>query len=515
MRTFLVVDASASMGYGRRGVTKLTYAGYLASAVAYLLGQQGDPAGLLLFDDKTRHYLPPSTRSGQVREIFRLLEGAAPAGGTVADRTLATDRRAGRQAQPGDGVLRPAGQRARGAAGPAGEVGRGAGPVARGATAERLANLSARGHDVVLFHLLDPDEVELPFEDLMFFEGMEPGDGRTLLAEAADLREAFREESLAFRERWRQACLEVGIEYRFATTDHRRPRRCCGRSSAGGAGRGGELSDGISRPLHPAGPAGRRPALADPPDRQAPGDAGAVRGHAAAAAVGAAGVGPAAAARDPAAGRPHRRGGGAAADLRPARSPSGRSDLPEESLGAQSAVIVLDDSASMRRQADGSTHVRAGPGAGPDAAAPAARRRRRGPAARLRGQRAPGGRAVAGTRRACWRRWRPPGPPPGRPTSRRPCAGRAPSWPPRNGRSAAPSWSPICRRRAGATGRRPARRQQRRGAGGHRPALPLGQPGGGRGHRPAGGRSGHRRGLGRGGDRRLLGHGQRRAGRHA
>ena len=52
----------------------------------------------------------------------------------------------------------------------------------------------------------------------MFFEGMEPGDGRTLLAEAADLREAFSDESQAFRERWRQACLEVGIEYRFATT---------------------------------------------------------------------------------------------------------------------------------------------------------------------------------------------------------------------------------------------------------------------------------------------------------
>src|SRR5689334_24914534 len=76
MRTFLVVDCSASMGYGRRAVSKLTYAGYLASALAYLLGQQGDPAGLVLFDEKTRTYLPPSTRAGQVRETFRLLEDA-------------------------------------------------------------------------------------------------------------------------------------------------------------------------------------------------------------------------------------------------------------------------------------------------------------------------------------------------------------------------------------------------------------------------------------------------------
>ena len=84
---------------------------------------------------------------------------------------------------------------------------------------------------MVVFHLLDRDEVELPFEDLMFFEGMEPGDGRTLLAEAAELREAFREESLAFRERWRRACLEIGVEYRFATTDAP-PPRCCAASSA-------------------------------------------------------------------------------------------------------------------------------------------------------------------------------------------------------------------------------------------------------------------------------------------
>jgi uncharacterized protein (DUF58 family) len=221
MRTFLVVDASASMAYGRRGVSKLTYAGYLASAVAYLLGQQGDPAGLLLFDDRTRHYLPPSTRSGQVREIFRLLEGAAPAGGTVADRTLSqvgelADKRSLvlvfsdlLDTEP-EGGLPPARAAARGPAGPS--------PGAHGPVAERLANLAARGHDVVVFHLLDPDEVELPFEDLMFFEGVEPGDARTLLAEAADLREAFREESRAFRERWRLACLEVGVEYRFAST---------------------------------------------------------------------------------------------------------------------------------------------------------------------------------------------------------------------------------------------------------------------------------------------------------
>jgi uncharacterized protein (DUF58 family) len=217
MRTYLVVDASGSMSYRRRGVSKMVYAGYLAGAVAYLLGKQGDPVGLLLFDEKTRHYLPPSTRPGQIREVFRLLDGATPEGPTDPARALGhlgelLDKRSlilffsDLLDAEREGELPPAGRR--GEAAPA-----------RGVVAERLRQLRARGHDVVLFHLLDPDELELPFDDLMFFEGVEPGDGRTLLAQAADLRQAFARESRAFRERWRLACLESRVEYRFARSD--------------------------------------------------------------------------------------------------------------------------------------------------------------------------------------------------------------------------------------------------------------------------------------------------------
>jgi uncharacterized protein (DUF58 family) len=83
MRTFLLVDSSASMGYGRKGVTKLAYASYLAAALAYLLAQQGDPAGLVLFDDKTRQYLPPRTRGGHIRDLLVALEAAYAAGALI------------------------------------------------------------------------------------------------------------------------------------------------------------------------------------------------------------------------------------------------------------------------------------------------------------------------------------------------------------------------------------------------------------------------------------------------
>ncbi len=197
MRTVLVIDSSASMGYGRLGVSKLTYAGYLAGAIAYLLARQGDPAGVLVFDERTRQYLPPHSRPGHIREILRLIDETRPAGPTDPARALShlggmLDKR-GLVIVFSD--LLDAGR----------------------SVADRLRQLRARGHDVVVFHVLDPDEVELPFEDLTFFEGMEPDDGRTLLARADDLRAAFRRESAAFRESWRLSCLEARVEYRFVT----------------------------------------------------------------------------------------------------------------------------------------------------------------------------------------------------------------------------------------------------------------------------------------------------------
>jgi len=198
MRTFLLIDSSASMGYGRKGVTKLEYASYVAAALAYLLAQQGDPAGLLLFDEKTRQYLPPRTRGGHIRDLLVALEAAYAAGRTEPGRALAevgeiADRRS-LIVLFSDLLDAPAD------------------------LSDRLRQVRSRGNDVVLFHILDPDEVELPYDEVTDFEGMEPEDARRLLVDPRDLAASFARESAALRERWRQACLEARVEYRFATT---------------------------------------------------------------------------------------------------------------------------------------------------------------------------------------------------------------------------------------------------------------------------------------------------------
>ncbi|HXU02566.1 MAG TPA: DUF58 domain-containing protein [Polyangia bacterium] len=198
MRTFLLVDSSASMGYARKGVTKLQYASYLAAALAYLLAQQGDPAGLMLFDEKTRQFLPPRTRGGHIRDLLVALEAAYPAGRTEPGRAVAevgeiADRRS-LIVLFSDLLDAPVD------------------------LADRLRQVRSRGNDVVLFHVLDPDEVELPYDEVTDFEGMEPEDARRLLVDPRDLAASFARESAALRERWRQTCLEARVEYRFATT---------------------------------------------------------------------------------------------------------------------------------------------------------------------------------------------------------------------------------------------------------------------------------------------------------
>jgi uncharacterized protein (DUF58 family) len=208
LRLMLIVDSSASMAYRRLSVSKLEYATYLAAALAYLVGQQRDAAGIIAYDTAPRVFLPPSTRAGQTREVLLALENLRASGDTdpnhafdaaleVCDkRSLVVffsdllDAESSRSDAPASGGL-----------------------------AERLRQLRARGHDVVLFHVLDPDEVHLPFDELVYFEGVEPSDNRTLLAEARDLVQAFAEESEAFRQRWRRICLEAQIEYRFVSTD--------------------------------------------------------------------------------------------------------------------------------------------------------------------------------------------------------------------------------------------------------------------------------------------------------
>lgn len=189
---YLVVDASRSMGYTyRQEMTKFDYAICLAAALCYLMIQQQDPVGLWVFDEKIRHSVPPKSRRGQLGSVLSVLAKLQPAGPTnvayCLSQIAAILKRASLIMIFSDLLAD-------------------AEPIIQG-----LHRLKHRGHDIILFHILDEAEVYFPFKGLVELE--EPESGEKLEVDAAAYRADYLEALGQFRERYRRECFRAGIDY--------------------------------------------------------------------------------------------------------------------------------------------------------------------------------------------------------------------------------------------------------------------------------------------------------------
>lgn len=199
LRATLVVDRSGSMAYGGEGRrTKSEHAATLLAALALILVRQGDAAGLTVFDTAVERRLPPRTKPAHLEEILRELSAPPVEGAGTSLRAALTQvaERAGRR-----GLIAVASdlldfdERA----------------------LEPLSWLVGHGHEVIVFHVMDPDELELPFEDPARFEGFE-GEG-ALDADPEALREAYLREVGAFLAGCRARCVSLGARYVLARSD--------------------------------------------------------------------------------------------------------------------------------------------------------------------------------------------------------------------------------------------------------------------------------------------------------
>ncbi len=200
LRAYLLVDCSGSMGYagdGRR--SKLVVASYLAASLAYLLVRQQDQAGLLVFGRSMRTYLPPRARPQHLADLLRALETLAPAGPTDLARAIdylaEVVRRRAMVVVLSDLFDQPT------------------------AILDRMRHLRARGHEVVVFHLLDPDELAFPFEGLTLFESLE--DERRLLCDTRATKRSYLRELRGFLDTWQRAAVDANLTY--SVTDTSRP----------------------------------------------------------------------------------------------------------------------------------------------------------------------------------------------------------------------------------------------------------------------------------------------------
>ncbi len=164
----VALDVSKSMRFGSRGLSKLDYGRYLAASLVYFSHKQRDRVGLVTFDSEVIEYVPPSAKHLEFALFALERIGEARPGSLAAPLLTLTERlrRRGIVAIVSDLYDEPQ------------------------AVADAVKPLRFRGHDVVVFHVLDPAELEFPFDEAASFEDLESGDRMPIVPDA--LRDQYR-----------------------------------------------------------------------------------------------------------------------------------------------------------------------------------------------------------------------------------------------------------------------------------------------------------------------------------
>jgi uncharacterized protein (DUF58 family) len=189
---YLVMDLSASMAYTyRQELTKFEYAICLAAALGYLMIHQQDPVGLVTFDTRIQQCLPPRSKRTQLGNILAVLANLKPSGKTDVAACLhqlaAMMRGKGLVMLFSDLLTDPA-------------------PVLHS-----LHHLRHRGHEVILFHILDEAEVHFPFEGLVEFRDVE--EDRKLTLDARNMRADYLQSLREFQEHYRSESAKANVDY--------------------------------------------------------------------------------------------------------------------------------------------------------------------------------------------------------------------------------------------------------------------------------------------------------------
>jgi len=198
LSAYLLVDASRSMGYAGPGggMSKLEYATALAAAIGYLLMCQHDAVGLGVLGAGLSKLLPPhGSRRQLVRVLSELAQTTAEGGTALADGLHAVARRAKRRSLMmllSDLVDEP-------------------GPVL-----ESLRHLAFRGHDVIVFQILDRVERDLDLEGPVILE--DPETGARVATDADHIRAAYGERIASFVARYERGVHELGADFVAMTT---------------------------------------------------------------------------------------------------------------------------------------------------------------------------------------------------------------------------------------------------------------------------------------------------------
>ena len=198
LRAHLVVDSSGSMNYKGSTVSKFAYAQQVAASLAYLMLHQRDAVGLAIHDTQLRQLIPPRVSSKHLLQLLRTLEATEPGGET----SLAPiwNRLAGQFSRRGLVVI----------------LSDCFDQVPH--LIKALQHFRFQHHEVLLFHILAPEELEFPFSRWTQFRNLETSTHR-LLVDPSWLRKEYRKNFDTFCTELRQSCNRAQVDYHLMRTD--------------------------------------------------------------------------------------------------------------------------------------------------------------------------------------------------------------------------------------------------------------------------------------------------------
>jgi len=196
LRTTILVDASESMQFGAGNQTKYDYACSLAATLTYLLLRQQDAVSLAVFDEQIRTRAPSRSSQNHLGTILSVLAVEKPGRKTDMFSLLRTV--ADEKSQKGMVIL-----------------------ISdfftdRTQLFKGLNLLRMRGHDILLFHVLDDQELDFHFTGITRFEGLE--DAGTLTCDPKTLREGYLAAMQTFLDELRRSCARSVIDYQVIRT---------------------------------------------------------------------------------------------------------------------------------------------------------------------------------------------------------------------------------------------------------------------------------------------------------
>ncbi|QEG23135.1 DUF58 domain-containing protein [Mariniblastus fucicola] len=196
MRVNLLVDVSNSMKYGRGVFNKFDYAATLATSLAWLVLKQQDAVGCMTFDESVCSRTPTSSKKMQLNKIVQTLESASPKRKTDLSSIFSDAA----ETFPRRGIMIVISDLF-------GDV---------QSTLKGLRLLRQRGHDVLVLHVLDEDELEFPFSGSSRFSDLESD--TKLNCNPKALRDGYLEAINEFLAEVRRGCARASIDYAMVRT---------------------------------------------------------------------------------------------------------------------------------------------------------------------------------------------------------------------------------------------------------------------------------------------------------